>query len=229
MAPQVQAEAAAGAIAPRWSFAKRVGFRFTFAYVMAFCLTTQIIGGMLPLPINVNIDPGDWPPLQRAVVWIAQHLFGFGAISVRDTGSGDRTFDLVLQYCVFAIAIAATAIWSALDRRRPDYARLAAWFRVFVRFALASELIIYGTVKAFPLQMPFPSQWRLVEPFGQLSPMGLLWSFIGASPGYETFTGCAELLGGVLLILPRTTMLGAMVALADMTQVFLLNMTYDVR
>ena len=36
------------------------------------------------------------------------------------------------------------------------------------------------------------------------------------------------MLGGLLLIVPRTTMLGALVCLADMTQVFMLNMTYDV-
>jgi hypothetical protein len=36
------------------------------------------------------------------------------------------------------------------------------------------------------------------------------------------------MLGGILLIVPRTTMLGALICLADMTQVFMLNMTYDV-
>ena len=58
--------------------------------------------------------------------------------------------------------------------------------------------------------------------------MGVLWSSIGSSPAYESFAGCAELLGGILLIVPRTTTLGALVCLADMTQVFMLNMTYDV-
>jgi len=47
-------------------------------------------------------------------------------------------------------------------------------------------------------------------------------------PGYESFTGCAEVLGGILLIFPRTTMFGALVCLAGAIQVFVLNMTYDV-
>jgi len=67
-----------------------------------------------------------------------------------------------------------------------------------------------------------------VEPYGNFSSMGTLWASIGASPAYEMFAGSAELLGGVLLIFPRTTLLGALIALADMTQVFMLNMTYDV-
>jgi hypothetical protein len=58
--------------------------------------------------------------------------------------------------------------------------------------------------------------------------MGLLWTFIGASKGFQIFTGCAEMLGGVLLILPRTTMLGALICLADTVQIFVLNMCYDV-
>src|SRR5579862_8365956 len=36
------------------------------------------------------------------------------------------------------------------------------------------------------------------------------------------------MLGGILLIIPRTTTFGALVCLADLTQVFVLNMTYDV-
>jgi hypothetical protein len=58
--------------------------------------------------------------------------------------------------------------------------------------------------------------------------MGVLWNSIGASPGYETFAGCAELLGGLLLMFPRTVMVGALICAADLTQIFVLNMTYDV-
>jgi hypothetical protein len=45
---------------------------------------------------------------------------------------------------------------------------------------------------------------------------------------YEIFTGCVEVLAGVLLLLPNTTLLGATIGLAAMMQVFVLNMTYDV-
>src|SRR5262249_52414473 len=97
-----------------------------------------------------------------------------------------------------------------------------------VRLCLAGQMFTYGLAKVIPTQMPFPFLTKLVEPYGNFSPMGVLWSSIGASPAYETFAGCAEVLGGVLVIFPRTTMLGALVCLADMIQVFMLNMTYDV-
>jgi hypothetical protein len=54
-----------------------------------------------------------------------------------------------------------------------------------------------------------------------------MWTFVGASVPYQTFAGVAEVAAGVLLIVPHTVTLGALVALADLIQVFVLNMTYD--
>src|SRR5205085_11863402 len=99
---------------------------------------------------------------------------------------------------------------------------------VEVRFALQRVRIVYGYIKMMPLQMPAPSLTRLSEPYGDSSPMGLLWTFIGAAKGFEICTGCAEMLGGVLLIFPRTTLLGALICLADTSMIFLFNMCYDV-
>ena len=63
------------------------------------------------------------------------------------------------------VAAAAAAVWSVVDRKRENYATLYKWFRVFLRFALASELLAYGMAKVIPLQMPFPYLPKLVEPF----------------------------------------------------------------
>src|SRR5579863_1553817 len=51
---------------------------------------------------------------------------------------------------------------------------------------------------------------------------------MGSAPAYEMFTGLAEVAGGLLLIVPRTATIGALISLAAMIQVFMLNMTYDV-
>ena len=216
--------------APRWSAASRVAFRFCFVYFGFFCLGTQILGILLPIPSLDIPDPSVlFPPLRKIVFWVAAHFFHARLPLVyTNSGSGDKTFDWVLAFCFLVVAAAAAAVWSVVDRKRENYATLYKWFRVFLRFALASELLAYGMAKVIPLQMPFPYLPKLVEPFGNFSPMGVLWASIGASPAYEIFAGCAETLAGVLLIFPRTTMLGALVCVADMTQVFMLNMTYDV-
>jgi hypothetical protein len=68
----------------------------------------------------------------------------------------------------------------------------------------------------------------LLAPAGNLSLQGFLWTSIGASSAYQVFTGIVEAVGGLLLVVPRTTTLGAAICLISMIQVFVLNMTYDV-
>jgi uncharacterized membrane protein YphA (DoxX/SURF4 family) len=212
--------------AARWSLAARIGFRFTAIYFGLFCLATQILGGMIPLPTIEVPDLASLAPIRPIVLWTAAHVLGIQRELVYEgSGSGDKTFDWVLALCVLILAALAAGAWSVLDRKRESYGASYRWFRLFLRFALASQLLMYGMDKAIPLQMPFPYLTRLIEPYGNFSPMGNLWSFIGASPSYEICVGCAEILGGILLIFPRTAMLGALVAFPDMTQVFLLNMT----
>lgn len=213
---------------PVQSPASRIAFRFCFVYFGLYCLGTQIITSLLSIPSVEIPDLATLRPM-RSIVFGAARLFRVSpAPNFGEAGSGDRMFDWLLVFCLLVIAVIATAVWSYVDRKRESYATLAKWFRVFLRFALAGQLISYGLVKAVPLQMPYPYLGKLVEPFGDFSPMGVLWSSIGASPAYETFAGCAELMGGLLLIFPRTTMLGALISLTDMIQVFMLNMTYDV-
>jgi hypothetical protein len=213
---------------PRWSLATRIAFRFCCVYFVLYCLSTQILTSLFAFP-GVDIpDPSSVTPLRQTITWTATHVFRVShPLVFTGSGSGDKTVDFVLVVCVFVFALAATALWSVFDRR-PSHPRLQKAFRVFLRFALASQMLVYGFDKAFPLQMPFPRLFTLVEPFGNFSPMGVLWSSVGAAKSYEIAVGCAEILGGLLLILPRTAMLGALVSLADVTYVFLLNMTYDV-
>jgi hypothetical protein len=58
--------------------------------------------------------------------------------------------------------------------------------------------------------------------------MGLLWTFMGASKSYQSFAGSCEMLAGILLFLPASTTLGALLSIGVMTNVFMLNMSYDV-
>jgi hypothetical protein len=214
---------------PCWNFITRIAFRFCFTYFGLFCLSTQILGGLFPITKDGIPDLDRLWPMRQIVFWTAAHIFHITQPLVyKDSGRGDKTFDRVSSFCMMVVAALAAGIWSVLDRRRGNYVRLYKWFRLFVRFALPSEMILYGMAKVIPLQMPFPSLTRLLEPFGSFSMMGVLWSSIGSSPAYEVFTGCAETMGGLLLIFPRTTILGALVCLADLTQVLMLNMTYNV-
>ena len=137
----------------------------------------------------------------------------------------------------FAVVIAAVAalLWTLVallvQRRRPDWhadQQLHAFVRVLVRFFLCEMLLGYGFAKVFPLQFSEPSQFRLAQPLGDMSPMGLLWTFMGYSATYQSFTGAIEVLAGLLFTTRRTTLLGALITLVAMTHIFALNMCFDV-
>jgi hypothetical protein len=214
---------------PRWNPALRIAFRFWMVYLGLYCLATQIITA----PTGADIpDLATVWPLRPVISWTGAHIFHVNAslspVFGSGSGSYDDMFGWVMIFCLLVIAAAATAVWSRLDRHRENYAELHKWFRLFVRFVLAGQMIIYGISKVIPIQMPYPSLTRLLQPFGTLSPYGVLVNTIGAAPAYEIFTGCAMAAGGLLLIVPRTATLGALISLADTIQVFMLAMTYDV-
>jgi uncharacterized membrane protein YphA (DoxX/SURF4 family) len=161
------------------------------------------------------------------ILWVGKHVFGVD-ITIRPAGSGDTTWNYVQVFCFAVLAAVITVLWSALDRRRLHYRGLNAWLRVAIRFCLAMTMIIYGAVKVIKSQFPDPSLDRLMRSYGDSSPMGLLWTFMGFSEGYNFFAGGGELLGGILLITRRTTLLGALVSLGVMGHVAVLNLCYDV-
>ncbi|HEV8493551.1 MAG TPA: DoxX family protein, partial [Candidatus Angelobacter sp.] len=216
---------------PRWNPALRIAFRFWMIYLGLYCLATQFVAR--PTGSDFLPDLATLWPLRPVISWVGAHIFHVNASPSLfwggASGTADNMFGWVMTFCLLVIATAATVVWSLLDRSRENYAGLHKWFRLFVRFVLAAQMIIYGLTKIFPVQMPQPSLTRLLEPLGTLSPMGVLWSSMGSAPAYQTFTGCVELAGGLLLIVPgTTTTFGALISLAAMIQVFMLDMTYDV-
>jgi uncharacterized membrane protein YphA (DoxX/SURF4 family) len=204
-----------------------VRFKFCVVYFTLYAAATQVLGGVVLLPGLQLPALGNVWPMRDITLWIAEHVVGLTP-PLRYTGnSGDTAFHWIQTAWMLAGAIAATAIWSAFDRTGGQHARLRTWFRVCIRFALAAQMFYYGMAKVIPTQFPPPNLVTLIEPVGSASLSDLLWTFIGASTPYQLITGCAEMLAGILLLTPQTTMLGALIGIVDMLQVFLLNMTYD--
>ena len=201
--------------------------RFCIVYFALYSLGTQIIGGVLLTPWFSFPALGTVWPMREITNWLAEHVFGVRLPILYTGNSGDTVFHWIQTAWLLALAMAITAAWCTLQPDRSREERWHRWFRVFIRFALAAQMFYYGMAKIIPTQFPPPSLVTLVESVGNLSLSDLLWTHIGASTPYQVFTGCAEILSGILLLAPRTTLLGALIGLADMTQVFVLNMTYD--
>ena len=192
-----------------WTLHKKIAFRWLFVYIVLSC-------SGLPAA-------GLWNGFVR---WTGE-LLGVDA-AYRVTGSGDTTFFYIQALCFVVMALAATLVWSLADHKRTHYHRLYLGLRVLVRLWLGTLLITYGAVKVIPTQFhPLPLD-RLVQTFGDASPMGLLWSFMGASELFTILSGAGEMFAGILLFFHRTTTLGALVSIGVMSWVVALNFSYDV-
>jgi hypothetical protein len=208
-----------------WSRGHRILFRFAFVYLVVYNLPFPL--NILPIP-GLEIVLGTFgDPWANFVIWVGKHVFHATA-TVHRTGSGDTLLAYVEAFCILSLSVIATIVWTVLDRKRGEYTRLDDWLRTYVRFSLAATMLSYGGYKVIQSQFPSPYPERLVQTFGEASPMGLLWTFMGASASYNVFSGLAEMIGGLLLVARRTALLGALVCIGVMSNVVMLNFSYDV-
>jgi hypothetical protein len=231
MIPQLERETTVASpdVVPKWSLASRIGFRFAFSYFLLY-VAPGPVGSLGPYrsleALNASIWTRIWHPI---VLFVGTHILHLsGDLGEFPTGSGDELYDYVLILCLAVTAAVITAVWSWLDRRRPNYIQLNEWLRLLMRMTLGWAMLGYGVKKLLGAQFPRPSLTRLMQPFGQASPLGMLWAFMGASQPYSVFGGAGETLGGALVLVPRLVTLGALVSLAMTTNVLMLNLCYDV-
>jgi uncharacterized membrane protein YphA (DoxX/SURF4 family) len=221
--PETQAAPSSGPA--RWHWATRTGFRFFFAFFIVFWFPSPLYY----IPGTGKIFGWYYNMSQAAVLWVGKHLLRLSQpVSVVGTGSGDKAYDYIHMLCCLTLGVIATVVWSALDRKRLEYQKVYPWLRLYVRVILGITFLSYGAAKVIKTQFPPLFLSTLVEPYGESSPMSLLWSFMQYSGPYTVFTGIVEMLAGALLFVPRLSLLGGLLGAAAMTNVFMLNMSYDV-
>ncbi|MEV0542159.1 DoxX family protein [Nocardia salmonicida] len=215
----------------RWNLLTRIAFRFCFLYFGLFCLLTPpivfVLTGLLGRHLGYGAQFWHIRKLQPVLNWVSRELFGT-AVHLYPTGVGDQTIFWVLLFCILVVSVAGAAVWSVLDRHRRQYRTLAGWYLLVIRISLAGQMLSFGFAKAIPTQMPEPSLTTLLTKYGDLTPMAVLWSQIGVSKPYEMLLGAAEITAAILLFVPRTALLGALLALIDTLLIVVLNMTFDV-
>lgn len=159
-------------------------------------------------------------------IWFGQNILGLDFVKQVSTGSGDTIFDFVK---LTFILILATVITIALLFTKPSFReKVTSISIIYGRFFLSCMLLSYGFAKFSEGQFGIPSLFRLEQSVGEMSPMGILWTFMGSSPAYSTFAGICQVTAGFLLLFRRTYVLGALVAFGVMTNIVVLNFCYDV-
>lgn len=208
-----------------WNLGTRVLFRFSFIYVLIYSLPFpfSFIDG---LDISESWINSGWDAI---VPWVGKEILGIDyQIRLGPNGSGDTTADYVRMFIGFALATIGALVWSIVDRKRLSYPTLGKWTLVGTRYYLACFMVLYGMIKVFKSQFGELPLRDLVQPMGTMSPMGVVWNFMGHSTAYTFFAGFGEVLGGVLLFHRRTTTLGSLVSAGVMANVVMLNFCYDV-
>ena len=211
-----------------------VAFRFGVVYLTLFGLATQISGSLIPNRWFTYRGLGRLSPMREITHWVGRTVFSID-VPLDDVSGGETLFFWIQWFWVLAAAVAITLAWTLLARRghgtslaRRSSDRAKAACRLAVRIVLAASLIEYGMTKVFLTQFPVPSLTALVTPVGEMTLSALLWTTIGSAPAYQITTGLVEALAGVLLLLPWTVTLGALLGVVSLLQVLLLNLTFDI-
>jgi len=213
-----------------WTPLERYGFRVACCYLLLYALSSGNDNVLYLIP-KAGAKLASWLSLawQKPAVWLAQHYFHVSGIgsNIHATGSGDTAINWVGIGVMFVYAVIASSVWSMLDRR-VEYRTASEWLRFILRLTLIIAMANYGFSKLFPMQMPPPSLAVLNEPVGNLSPMTLLWTFLGVNPAYEIAAGAVEVAAALLLFFRRTALVGAILTCFVMSNVLLFDLFFDV-
>jgi hypothetical protein len=207
-----------------WTLIQKLFFRFFFFFFLLYIFFNP--NGVFPYTAFFEM----YIPLFHLLIpWIGRHFLHLSyEITVFTNGSGDTTYDYVVVLFILFLSTLGCLVWTILDRHRKSYNLLYYWLTVAVRYYLAGTILSYGFVKVFKLQFPYPNPYRLLEPYGNSSPMGLAWTFMGYSQGYNFFTGFSEIMSGLLLFFRRTTPAGAFLSLLVAGHIMALNYFFDI-
>jgi hypothetical protein len=114
-------------------------------------------------------------------------------------------------------ALANIACMSVVDRPPSAVAR---WMAAVIS-------IVYGFAKINGSQFTVLDS-ELTRPLGEVSGFWLTWYYFGYSPVYGTLLALIQILSGILLVIPRTALAGALLLLPVATNIVLIDLSYGV-
>ena len=208
-----------------WSFPKKAGVRFASLFFVLYVILEQ--NGVLPYVDNIY--PAYIRPVNKIILWMAKDVLHLSrTVHFEQTGSGDTLRDYLTYLLILIASVTGTIIWSVADRKARNYNNLFYWLVVVVRYYVAFTMILYGGIKIIKLQFAGPTPDRLLQTYGNSSPMGLAWTYMGYSSGFNYFTGLGEVSCGLLLLFRKTTTLGAVIGLVVSANIMAVNYFFDV-
>lgn len=207
----------------RWTPLKRFLLRFSFLYWVFY---------IFPYGFEyLNwLTPDDISPWTGITQWFGETFLGWSFNPDRLAKGFDSKYDFARFMLCGALSLILASVWSFIDaRKRWQYSnKLNSLMRTILRYHVGFTLFLYGIAKVYLYQFGYMGLDRLDNEVGNNSPMGFLWLFMSYSPTYNIGTGLIEMLGGILLLFRRSTLLGAIISFVAMANVVLIDIAYDV-
>lgn len=190
---------------------------FTLLFIVSFSFPHQII------PDVGYYFSGLFKPL---ALFTATYLFGVqNPVPELISDSAllyANTFNLILLSGVFSL------LFNRFYNNTTYYNHIFYWFVVAMRYYLALQLFVYGFNKIFKWQFYVPEPNTLFTTVGDSYKDILYWSSMGSSWWYTFFSGLIEVIAGVLILFQRTLILGGLLSIAIMLNVFMINIGFDI-
>jgi hypothetical protein len=192
-----------------------------YIFLSLYCLEAILFYYQFPL-INY-LQNGYYYCIKEIVRYVFNPLLGTDDLVVNFNGSTDRTIDFIKNFLFLIISFISSFYLVVIKQKKikSDY--------VLLLFRLTSVLVLlnYGFAKIYDLQFSIPDAFRLSEEIGNMSPMRLLWTFMGVSYPYKVFIGCSQIMAAIFLLFRKTIFLGGVIAVAVFLNIFILNITFD--
>lgn len=173
-------------------------------------------------------------PVWRAIGTVGAWVTGTEPAPVDVATGSDLEWAWQFHAGALVIGVCAGLLWGVLAARSGERGtdgvdRFARVLRAIATCVLAVAMLLYGLAKVIPAQMGYMNlpAYQL-QAVGDTEPFSLLWGYMAASTPYTVITGAIELAAGLLLIVPRTRLAGALLSVVALTQIVLLNLFYDV-
>ena len=98
---------------PRWSRSQLLAFRFAFVYLILYYLPFPFGA----LPHTGRIAQKYESLWHQLVPWVGRHVLHLSYEILTSTNcSGDTTYEYVRVLCFLGLALAASLVWSLVDR-----------------------------------------------------------------------------------------------------------------
>ena len=213
------------AVANKWTLTEKMLFRFFFVYFVLYCFPFPVITFQFTQPLTY--------PFMGFMEWLVPKVgilfFNWEIENSRFAFRlADSGFGIIYLFINLVLALLIALLWSIADRRRINYERLNEWFLLYIRYYLAFTILEYGINKVIPVQGGFITASVLEKPLGMMDAAMLQWKFLAYSNSYKIFTGLGEVIGALLILWRRTATLGAMLLVAVLSVVVMLNFCFGI-